>query len=350
MGTDLLSGSIPSSTEGTDNKSKFSTKRLNKKPLAIALVFLLFVSALIMISLNGMAKNKGIAGSADDNFKPMPTNSFVDDFLMNRPDGVIGQDEVIETSEPEFLSNDLYTTPLPPLAVDEGEEPVLPLPVPVEPEVVAEIDPYLAEIEEMMRKQMMQDIMAKHNGELEAMKAPTQVRFEPSSKVAEAPKSREEQADETAKLLDSQRAKLTGAEDRLNTVMKMVEMRMAADPGLAENPEQINPNAGQSVVGGGGGAGVSRGMIRPRPKQVARRQTTIQRQNLPESVIQQEDIRDRVPLDLKNEFLLRQRQADSNYLAHSRLAPITDSEIQACLLYTSPSPRDATLSRMPSSA
>ena len=28
----------------------------------------------------------------------------------------------------------------------------------------------------------------------------------------------------------------------------------------------------------------------------------------------------------------------------------TDAEVNACLLYTSPSPRDATLSRMPSSA
>ena len=32
------------------------------------------------------------------------------------------------------------------------------------------------------------------------------------------------------------------------------------------------------------------------------------------------------------------------------LEEVTNGEIQICLLYTSPSPRDATLSRMPSSA
>ena len=36
--------------------------------------------------------------------------------------------------------------------------------------------------------------------------------------------------------------------------------------------------------------------------------------------------------------------------ALAKLLTLTDTQKQACLLYTSPSPRDATLSRMPSSA
>ena len=35
---------------------------------------------------------------------------------------------------------------------------------------------------------------------------------------------------------------------------------------------------------------------------------------------------------------------------HSTVPPTWQSLVRACLLYTSPSPRDATLSRMPSSA
>ena len=37
-------------------------------------------------------------------------------------------------------------------------------------------------------------------------------------------------------------------------------------------------------------------------------------------------------------------------LIGAKLAQLDDSEVLICLLYTSPSPRDATLSRMPSSA
>ena len=42
--------------------------------------------------------------------------------------------------------------------------------------------------------------------------------------------------------------------------------------------------------------------------------------------------------------------AGSNILNNFTPLPTTDSTITTCLLYTSPSPRDATLSRMPSSA
>ena len=52
--------------------------------------------------------------------------------------------------------------------------------------------------------------------------------------------------------------------------------------------------------------------------------------------------------------LLRQQGIDAtSYVAMRYWHPFTESavaDIKACLLYTSPSPRDATLSRMPSSA
>ena len=52
---------------------------------------------------------------------------------------------------------------------------------------------------------------------------------------------------------------------------------------------------------------------------------------------------------------MSQFQTLKSDLTHSRIADtdsvsIHDGEIAVCLLYTSPSPRDATLSRMPSSA
>ena len=70
------------------------------------------------------------------------------------------------------------------------------------------------------------------------------------------------------------------------------------------------------------------------------------------------------------EWLVRERAKNDNYLKKGDLiltgaygfpVPINDKklievtssafgEVKACLLYTSPSPRDATLSRMPSSA
>ena len=37
-------------------------------------------------------------------------------------------------------------------------------------------------------------------------------------------------------------------------------------------------------------------------------------------------------------------------VAHDEFKSLTEDQIRSCLLYTSPSPRDATLSRMPSSA
>ena len=47
--------------------------------------------------------------------------------------------------------------------------------------------------------------------------------------------------------------------------------------------------------------------------------------------------------------LEKQIQADKDLLAYEKGA-ITDQLIKACLLYTSPSPRDRQKSRMPSSA
>ena len=40
----------------------------------------------------------------------------------------------------------------------------------------------------------------------------------------------------------------------------------------------------------------------------------------------------------------------ANYLFEEKIYPAAAKEADICLLYTSPSPRDATLSRMPSSA
>ena len=50
------------------------------------------------------------------------------------------------------------------------------------------------------------------------------------------------------------------------------------------------------------------------------------------------------------EFLSEGAAGKGGYLADRGLIPLPEDQLLACLLYTSPSPRDATLSRMPSSA
>ena len=45
-----------------------------------------------------------------------------------------------------------------------------------------------------------------------------------------------------------------------------------------------------------------------------------------------------------------QRQKKISSLIQKELAGLINEDLRSCLLYTSPSPRDATLSRMPSSA
>ena len=49
-------------------------------------------------------------------------------------------------------------------------------------------------------------------------------------------------------------------------------------------------------------------------------------------------------------LVLYELLAEANAMAVQAGAPITRRDLDPCLLYTSPSPRDATLSRMPSSA
>ena len=48
-------------------------------------------------------------------------------------------------------------------------------------------------------------------------------------------------------------------------------------------------------------------------------------------------------------FRLKQADVDA-FIEHSRIEPGTLEHLYPCLLYTSPSPRDGLLSRMPSSA
>jgi len=50
-------------------------------------------------------------------------------------------------------------------------------------------------------------------------------------------------------------------------------------------------------------------------------------------------------------LIVREQDSEFHLVAgHRRLAAAKKANLKSCLLYTSPSPRDATLSRMPSSA
>ena len=47
---------------------------------------------------------------------------------------------------------------------------------------------------------------------------------------------------------------------------------------------------------------------------------------------------------------ITEEYASHSAIGHVRYSTVGKSDLESCLLYTSPSPRDATLSRMPSSA
>ena len=53
---------------------------------------------------------------------------------------------------------------------------------------------------------------------------------------------------------------------------------------------------------------------------------------------------------LKNQFIIIDGNRIRDVVTLSDMEDMEDEEVNFCLLYTSPSPRDATLSRMPSSA
>ena len=55
-------------------------------------------------------------------------------------------------------------------------------------------------------------------------------------------------------------------------------------------------------------------------------------------------------IQLQDVMLSYAAAVDDRDMARYRACFMDDAEIVGCLLYTSPSPRDATLSRMPSSA
>ena len=55
-------------------------------------------------------------------------------------------------------------------------------------------------------------------------------------------------------------------------------------------------------------------------------------------------------LGISNRAYVQRVDVDLGALASSLTRPLGEADNNACLLYTSPSPRDATLSRMPSSA
>ena len=52
----------------------------------------------------------------------------------------------------------------------------------------------------------------------------------------------------------------------------------------------------------------------------------------------------------REEFIFDLAQARVSKLSHAGIFAMAVDQMCSCLLYTSPSPRDATLSRMPSSA
>ena len=56
------------------------------------------------------------------------------------------------------------------------------------------------------------------------------------------------------------------------------------------------------------------------------------------------------PLNVPEYLLIRSAEARAKHLGISVEQALAEIKGEACLLYTSPSPRDATLSRMPSSA
>ena len=55
-------------------------------------------------------------------------------------------------------------------------------------------------------------------------------------------------------------------------------------------------------------------------------------------------------INLADEILIKEIQGSKNRISFSGKFSSNISNTNTCLLYTSPSPRDATLSRMPSSA
>jgi len=305
---DLLTGNIPSTTS---SKQKKGTKRLNRKPLLFAGIGVVVFSALVMSALSGMS-NKGGRNAATDDSTPMPTNSFVNDYLANRTDGVIGDDGVQPAPAPVF--------PIPEIVPVPEVEPVVPAAVPVVDEPPP---PEPTELEIMLEKQRMADLMARMEQERLAKNAPSSVNFNRTSvsEIIDEPDEAEIRREET-------KAQLVNAEKGLSKVLELIEMRMKADGALTEQPIANAPlplpvgstvdfereESSRWAAGSRGGAGASRGGFMR-----FKRQTDIK----PESS------EERVPDTLQNEFLLRQREADDNYLNHSRVLPITNSEIQA---------------------
>ena len=305
MSGDLLTGNIPSST----SSKRKGVKRLNRKPLMLLCLGAFVVSGLIMMALSGMGRKTIV--KVGDGDAPMPTSSFVDGFLADRPDGVIG-DETVEIEKPprEVFSTALYT-PLPEKA---------PVPVPAQ---VVEKPKEKSELEKMLEKQRLADLMARMEQERLAMGAPSSVNF--NRKSVSNIVEKEEQPNDENERREEVNARIAGAEQGLNSIVQLIETRIKADDGLSEQdaplplPQEtaVEFNTGstdQFRSGGSRGATRSRGGV-----MLSRRQVDIR----PEAG------EERIPDSLRNEFLLRQREADDNYLNHSRVLPITNSEIQA---------------------
>jgi len=306
--SDLLTGNIPATTSSSSKKK--GVKRLNKKPLMFLALGAFVVSALVMMALSGMSnKTKMTVG---ENEAPMPTNNFVDDYLSNRTDGVIG-DEQVEVAEPPRV---LF--PAPPNAIPMPAAPV-PVPAPV-----VEAPREMTELEKMMEKQKMAELMARMEAERLARLSPSTVNFNRTSVSSIMDDESKEQEDTEARR-DATKERLDNAEQGLGKVLELIEMRMKADSALSPNanapmplPEgstvQFDTDARRGFAGAGSGAGPSRGGVMRFRRQVD---------------IKPEINEERLPDTLQNEFLIRQREADDNYLNHSRVLPITNSEIQA---------------------